>query len=131
MNVLDDDESMSCSDSDIEMSMKEADLKVLLQFNDENFYNQQQQQPSVRPKGDVLSTALNMVHLPTEIASINEMGEIIDSMDTLPTLVRQESGISKGTLSGLELFVSLKMVTKSKELSPDSEYKAQRSLTSF
>lgn len=38
---------------------------------------------SKQPEGDVYSTALNMVHLPTEVASINEMGEALDSLDDL------------------------------------------------
>jgi hypothetical protein len=49
------------------------------------------------PEGDAYSTALNMVHLPTEVASINELGEVIDSLDNLPVLERQESGATRGT----------------------------------
>lgn len=44
------------------------------------------------PEGDAYSTALNMAHLPTEVASINEMGEEIDSFDKLPGLTLPYGG---------------------------------------
>lgn len=47
------------------------------------------------PLGTPLSTAINMVHLPSEIASINELGDKIDSIEQLPMLCRQESGLTK------------------------------------
>lgn len=47
------------------------------------------------PLGTPLSTALNMVHLPSEIASMNELGDKIDSIEQLPKLQHQESGLTR------------------------------------
>ena len=65
--------------------MQELNLADLIQTK-HNLAGYQGQEQSQLPEGNALSTALNMVHLPTEIASINEMGEVIDSLDKLPIL---------------------------------------------
>lgn len=82
------------SDSNIDLSMNVVDLNEV-KLNKESKFAQIGQ--SQCPEGNALSTALNMVHLPTEVASINELGEMIDSLDNLPTLDRQDSGCTKYT----------------------------------
>jgi hypothetical protein len=55
---------------------------------------------SIQAEGQALSTALNMAHLPTEVASINEMGEEIDSFDKLPMLSLETKTSGRTWLTG-------------------------------
>lgn len=90
------DSDCGTSDTSDNDSSAESDLpfeqviyvkQELQQFRTEN--------DSHLPFGTPLSTAINMVHLPSEIASMNELGDRIDSIEQLPKLYRQESGFTK------------------------------------
>lgn len=81
-----DSRSSAFSDLPIERGMFRAELEVGHQKSENN---------SRVPFGTPLSTALNMVHLPSEIASINELGDRIDSIEQLPVLQKKESFLTK------------------------------------
>lgn len=69
-----------------ELSIYEQEYFTLTKFYSPTYKNTDNL--SFSAQGCALSTALNMVHLPTEVASINEMGDELDSMDILPELNR-------------------------------------------
>jgi hypothetical protein len=90
--ICSESESQSDSESDLpfEQNIEDQGAKK----NKIPFVNNSEEKSRV-PKGTPLSTALNMAHLPSEIASINELGDRIDSISKLPKLERQASGLTK------------------------------------
>lgn len=91
---LDSSYDTSFSESS-ELSIIEQEIFTIDRLHSSKLNNKDNQ--SDYPQGSVLSTAINMAHLPTEVASMNEMGDMLDSFDMLPKIGRQDSNSTRST----------------------------------
>jgi len=66
-----------------------------------------------------------MVHLPSEIASMNELGDRIDSIEQLPKLCRQESGITRES-EKRKSHLELESPTQKAKLQPTTEIRLRK-----